>query len=145
MRKSRIALMLLLLIAPKWGVSQSPSPLWTLAGEMGKGLLSVDLVKEIHKWITEEPSAYEKAKKAKPKVVALYTDLLDLQSTRNNLIQDLDKRLKEFGKPSDCGLVCDQMRADANSLGELLVKFGKDYLRLPPGVRQPVKTLFAVR
>jgi len=130
MRKSRFALMLLLLIAPNLGVSQSLSPLWTLADEMGKGFMSSDLPTEIFKWINSEPSPAEKAKKAKPKVVALYTDLLNLQSTRNNLIQDLDRRLKDFGKPSDCGLVCDQMRADANNLGELLVKFAKDYSAL---------------
>ena len=75
MRKSRFALMLLLLIAPKLGVSQSLSPLWTLAEEMGKGFMSSDLPTEIFKWINSEPSPAEKAKKAKPKVVALYTDL----------------------------------------------------------------------
>jgi hypothetical protein len=121
-----VVLMLLLVTISQVALSQAPTVLGT-AAELGKSLISSDFLTEVFKWVTAKPSAEQKAK---PAVVALYSDLLGLRTTRNSLIRDLENRLKELQKSQQCGPACDQMKADADQLGSLLYKFGQDYQAL---------------
>src|SRR4051794_30658993 len=96
MRKVQLVLACLLLLTIPQTVSSQATVFWTqLAEGFGKGFLSNDLAVEVFKWLTAKPAS---AEKAKPHVIALYRDLLGLQTTRNNLIKGLSQRLKQFGK-----------------------------------------------
>jgi len=130
-------LMLLLVTIPQVGLSQAATVLGA-ATELGKSLISSDFLTEVFKWVTAKPSAEQQAK---PKVVSLYSDLLGLRTTRNSLIRDLENRLKELQTSQQCGVACDQMKADSDQLGSLLYKFGQDYQALAISLDQAAPSM----
>jgi hypothetical protein len=65
------------------GISIAQAPgLLGVGAELGGKLITSDLATKVFEWLTKKPDAKETAK---PKVAALYSDLLGLQAARNSL------------------------------------------------------------
>ena len=94
-----------------------------VAGELGKSVLSSPLLTEIFKWVTARPESKEKAK---PHVLALYKDLLQIQSCRNDLMEALQEQLSQTEKGKGSNRTLKAVERGAQSLSGLLKKFEKD-------------------
>jgi len=94
-----------------------------IAGELGKSVISSQLLTEIFKWVTARPEAKERAR---PKIIALYKDLLQLQSGRNALMDRLKVRVTELEEDRDSKATRDGVTNGARTMNRLLQKFEKD-------------------